>query len=168
MRSTWPEAIPVDEAQAEEVELMRELIVGIRNIRSEMNVASNAKVACLLNPADPGLGEFLLAQRDLIAEQAKVSELKLARAKPPHSSLVVLKGLEVYIPLEGLIDFDKEQARLRKDLANAQDEIARIDQRLQDANFVNRAKPEIVERERERLAALEERLGRLKKTLESL
>jgi valyl-tRNA synthetase len=168
MSSTWPEPIPVDEAQAEEVELMRELIVGIRNIRSEMNVAAGAKVACLINPADLGLGEFLLAQRDLIAEQAKVSELKLALAKPPHSSLVVLKGLEAYIPLEGLIDFDKEQARLKKDLANARDEITRIDQRLQDANFVSRAKPEIVERERERLAALKERLGRLRKTLESL
>jgi valyl-tRNA synthetase len=168
MSSTWPEPIPNDEAQAEEVELMRELIVGIRNIRSEMNVAAGAKVACLLNPTDPELGKFMLAQRELIAEQAKVSELKLAPAKPPHSSLVVLKGLEAYIPLEGLIDFDKEQARLQKDLANAQDEIARIDQRLQDANFVNRAKPEIVERERERRAALEERETRLRKTLESL
>jgi len=168
MSSTWPEAIPVDEAQAEEVELMRELIVGIRNIRSEMNVAAGAEVECLVNAADPELEEFLLAQRDLIAEQAKVSELKTARAKPPHSSLVVLKGLEAYIPLAGLIDLNKEQTRLQKDLANAQGEIARIDQHLQDDNFKNRAKPEIVERERERRAALEERLGRLKKTLESL
>jgi valyl-tRNA synthetase len=168
MSSTWPEPIPVDEVQAEEVELMRELIVGIRNVRSEMNVAAGAKVECLVNTADPELGKFLLAQRDLIAEQAKVSELKTARAKPPHSSLVVLKGLEAYIPLAGLIDFDKEQARLQKDLANAQGEIARIDRRLQDADFVNRAKPEIVERERERRAALEERETRLRRTIESL
>jgi valyl-tRNA synthetase len=168
MSSTWPEPIPVDETQAEEVELMRELIVGIRNIRSEMNVAAGARVECLVNAADPELGEFLLAQRDLIAEQAKVSELKTARAKPPHSSLIVLRGLEAWVPLEGLIDFEKEQARLQKDLANAGAEIARIQQRLQDENFASRAKPEVVERERERLAALQERSTRLQKTIESL
>ena len=168
MSSTWPEPIPVDEVQAEEVEIMRELIVGIRNIRSEMNVAATARVACLVNATDPELEKFLLAQRDLIAEQAKVSELKTARTKPPHSSLVVLKGLEAYVPLEGLIDFEKEQARLQKDRENAENEISRIQQRLQDENFASRAKPEIVERERERLAALQERLARLKKTIESL
>jgi valyl-tRNA synthetase len=94
--------------------------------------------------------------------------LKTARTKPPHSSLVVLKGLEAYVPLEGLIDFEKEQARLQKDRENAENEISRIQQRLQDENFASRAKPEIVERERERLAALQERLARLKKTIESL
>jgi valyl-tRNA synthetase len=168
MLATWPEPIPSDEAQAEEVELMRELIVSIRNVRSEMNVAAGARVECLFNTPDKELEKFLLAQQALIAEQAKVSALKTARVKPPHSSLVVLTGLEAYIPLAGLIDFDKEQARLQKDSDNARSEIARIKQHLQDGNFVGRAKPEIVERERGRLAALQERLARLKKTIESL
>jgi valyl-tRNA synthetase len=168
MVSKWPAPIPVDTAQADEVETMRELIVAIRNIRSEMNVAAAARVACLINTSDRGLEEFLLDQQALIAEQAKVSELRSAHAKPPHSSLIVLPGLEVYIPLEGLIDFDREQARIQKDLANAEAEITRIEQRLQDENFQRKAKPEVVERERDRLAALTERRTRLKRTLESL
>jgi valyl-tRNA synthetase len=168
MVSKWPAPIPVDTAQADEVETMRELIVAIRNIRSEMNVAAAARVACLINTSDRGLEEFLLDQQALIAEQAKVSELRSAHAKPPHSSLIVLPGLEAYVPLEGLIDFDREQARIQKDLANAEAEITRIEQRLQDENFQRKAKPEVVERERDRLAALTERRTRLKRTLESL
>jgi len=63
-----------------------------------------------------------------------------------------------------LIDFETEKARIAKDVGNLDEEIARIDQRLADENFVSRAKPEIVERERERRAELARRCERLQKT----
>jgi valyl-tRNA synthetase len=168
MKSSWPEMIPVDTMQADEVETMRELIVGIRNVRSEMHVPATASVTCLLNTGDRGLEQFLLEQRALITEEASVSELRTASQKPPHSSLVIARGLEAYIPLEGLIDFDKEKARIEKEAAKLAAEIARIDGLLANQDFVARARPEVVERERERRAELNERHERLTRAWESL
>jgi valyl-tRNA synthetase len=168
MLSGWPQPIVVDEVQAAEIETMRELIVALRNVRSEMNVPAGSRVNCLINTRDRALARFLLEQKPMIAEQAKVAELIATQDKPRHSSLIVLNGLEAYVPLEGLIDFEKEQARIDRELAGLQTEIDRIEQRLGDGQFLTRAKPEIVERERERRQELGERHARLKRTRESL
>jgi valyl-tRNA synthetase len=161
MLSSWPKPIPVDETGVAEVEAMKELIVGVRNVRSQMNVPASVQVNCLINTSDAARRDFLLAQQALICEQAKLAELKPADEKPPHSSVIVLKGLEAYVPLEGLIDFDKEIARIEKEKANLDAEIQRIRQRLDDENFRSKARPEVVEREQERLSEFTDRLARL-------
>jgi valyl-tRNA synthetase len=168
MQSRLTPPAAVDEALAGEVESMRELIVGIRNIRSEMHVPATARTDCLVNATDPARARFLLEHTELIREQARVGELKVGQAKPAHSSVVVLNGLEAYVPLEGLIDFDKERSRIDRELADLRREIERVSARLADSDFATRAKPEVVEHEQERLHDMRERAGRLQRTREGL
>ncbi len=70
-------------------------------------------------------------------------------------------SVEIYLPLAGLLDISKELERLDKELASAQQEMARLQTKLSNENFVAKAKPEVVEREREKLLAQEERVGKL-------
>jgi len=75
---------------------------------------------------------------------------------------------EVYVPLKGLIDVDAERARKRQELEKAEKHLRSIEAKLGNEKFVNRAKPEVVERERQRAAEIKERIARIKEALESL
>ena len=70
--------------------------------------------------------------------------------------------VEIYLPLAGLLDIGKELGRLDKEIGQAQQEIERLQGKLANEAFVAKAKPEVVEKEREKLAAQEERIGKLK------
>ncbi len=70
--------------------------------------------------------------------------------------------VEIYLPLAGLLDIGKELGRLDKEIDQAQQEIVRLQGKLANEAFVAKAKPEVVEKEREKLAAQEERIGKLK------
>ncbi len=170
VNAVWSNTVAYDKLEIKKVEAMRELIVEIRNIRAEMRIDINKKVACLINTTDTDLLNFLLAQENeiLIFELAKVSELKSAKQRPAQSSIIVIKGLEAYIPLVGLIDFDKERARISAEIDSIQKELNKINRQLADANFVSKAKPIIIERERERKVKCEDKQTRLKIALEAL
>ena len=83
-------------------------------------------------------------------------------AQKPEQSMSLLAGaVEIYLPLAGLLDIGKELERLDKEIVQAQQEIARIQGKLANQAFVAKAKPEVVEKEREKLVAQEERIGKL-------
>ena len=85
---------------------------------------------------------------------AKVNDLKAEAglAKPPASLAAVVRNIEIFLPLSGLIDLQQEKARLTKQLEKLENELSSIQRKLDNANFVNNAKPEVVEKEREKLA----------------
>ncbi|HEY4385847.1 MAG TPA: valine--tRNA ligase, partial [Ktedonobacteraceae bacterium] len=81
--------------------------------------------------------------------------------KPEQAMSLLAESVEVYLPLAGMLDLGKEVARLDKEIAQVQQDIARVQGKLANENFVARAKPDVVEKEREKLAGQEERLGKL-------
>lgn len=170
MKSEWSKPVTIDKSLIDKIEIMRELIVGIRNIRSEMRIDITKKVPCLINTSDTKLADFLLAEenRNLIFELAKVSELASTKQRPAQSSIVVIKNLEAYVPLAGLIDFDIERTRISDEITSIQQELGKIEKLLSDANFLSKAKPTIIERERERKEKYLDKLNRLKSALEAL
>jgi valyl-tRNA synthetase len=82
-------------------------------------------------------------------------------AKPEQAVTIIVGGVEVYLPLAGMIDIAQELARIDAEIASARQDIARSQQMLANEQFTSRAKPEIVQREREKLAGHEERLAKL-------
>ncbi len=76
--------------------------------------------------------------------------------------------VEIYLPLAGLLDIGKELERLNKEIAQAQLEIVRLQGKLANEAFVSKAKPEVVEKEREKLVVQEERIGKLKQRMAEL
>ncbi len=167
MQSRWPERLDVDEGQTGLVETMREIIVAVRNIRAEMNVPAKAEVPVIVQRAEPALAEFLRAREALVREEAGVSGLEFSDRRPAKSSLAVVAGCEVLVPLEGIVDFDREAERIRKEVEELKRLVGGIDAKFANPDFAARAKPEVVEAERQRRTEFAAKLARLERQLAS-
>ncbi|MBV9712386.1 MAG: valine--tRNA ligase, partial [Ktedonobacteraceae bacterium] len=137
-------------------------ITRIRDARNQMNVEPAKRIPAILAVGDL-LGMFA-AQAPLIEFLARTEkpELHHVVAEKPKQAMSLLAGtVEIYLPLAGMLDIGKELERLDKEITQAQQEITRLQGKLANENFVTRAKPEVVEKEREKLAAQEERVSKL-------
>ena len=168
LASKWPEPLAVDDTDIGRVEAMRELIVAVRNIRSELRVPVKTRADCVANVADPGLVEFLRDNAELVRVLARVGELRFGDERPAQSSMAVIPGGEAYVPLAGLIDVEQETVRIHKEIENIRKVLKGIDAKFANRNFVARANPEVVENERKRKAEFEDRTTRLERQLEAL
>jgi len=98
-----------------------------------------------------------------------VSDLKFGKhSKPKNSAVSVIGNMEVYMPLEGLIDFEKEKARLSKEYARMEDEMKSLSARLKDKNFTSKAPKEVVEKQEERKAELEIQIKKMRDNLKEI
>ncbi|MFB0509691.1 MAG: valine--tRNA ligase [bacterium] len=158
-----PNEIKIDESDLEKVEILKDLIVSVRNIRTEMNVEAAKEVSVLINSENKKIGDFLIRNEGIISDLAKVTTISYANKRPHHSSIAVLPGLEIYVPLEGIIDLEKERKRIAKEIENQTKELTRTQKRLVDERFLKNAKPEVIEREKERKNKFTDRIEKLKK-----
>lgn len=162
--ASWPYAsmLAIDDEAEQQFTLVQEVITRIRDARNQMNVEPAKRIPAILAVGDL-LGVFA-AQAPLIEFLARTEkpELHHVVTEKPQQAMSLLAGaVEIYLPLAGMLDLGKELERLDKEIAQAQQEITRMQGKLANKNFVTRAKPEVVEKERERLAAQEERVGKL-------
>ena len=151
-----------------------EIIRTIRNLRAEMNVAAGKRTHLMLVPAE-GWADTL-AHADMYFRRlagASASEVITDRATITGKNVsAVTKAGELFIPLGDLVDFDKEIARLQKELDNVRKEIARAEGKLGNPGFVSKAPAALVEQEKAKLAdnrtkvgALENRIAELKESM---
>ncbi|MBV8915014.1 MAG: valine--tRNA ligase [Acetobacteraceae bacterium] len=162
--TAWPSPVPVEapeEARAE-LEWVVRLVGEVRAVRSEMNVAPSALAPILLREAQPETIARARQWSEAIRRMGRATEVgPLEGAMPPGSAQAVLDEATVVIPLAGLIDVEAERARLDKDRAKAIGEAQKVQRKLENADFVRRAPPEVVEESRERLASFEQEIARL-------
>jgi len=160
----------IDEDAENQINSVIELISKVRNIRSEMNIKPSEKV--LLHVAANGdLVEVFSANEAQILKLARVENMVLSdKLDVPKASAkaVLTGGGEIAVPLEGLIDFDKERERLQNQVAKLDVELQRLNGQLSNQNFVERAPAEKVQELRERSSELEEQIETLTNNLESL
>ena len=160
----------VDEAAERDFELVQDIITGIRNIRNEYKVEPARFVAAIVAAGErKGLIE---AQRPLIVRLARVAADQLTvaerlEARPQQAATLVVRDVEVFLPLAGMIDLEAERARLRKELAAAEADIARREGRLANAGFVQKAPEHVVQRERDGLAAVRATAGSMSRPARS-
>jgi valyl-tRNA synthetase len=171
IRAPWPEAASVSmpEAAREELDWVVGLISELRAVRSEMRVPPSILAPLLLR--DAGETELARAQAwiEAIRRMGRVSEVRLLTGEVPKGSAqAVLGAVTIAIPLEGLIDLDAERERLTKDRAKALAEAAKVSAKLGNESFVARAKPEVVQENRDRLTAFEAEAARLEAALARL
>jgi valyl-tRNA synthetase len=162
----WPQAnaVALDDEAEEHFGLLQEVITRIRDARNQMNVEPARRIPVIIAAGD--FVPVLQAQAPLIEFLARTDrpQLHASIAQKPEQAMSLLAGpIEIYLPLAGMLDIGKELERLDKEITQANQEIARLQSRLANESFVSRAKPEIVEKEREKLAAQEERLSKLRK-----
>ncbi len=175
MLSAWPKGLEeLDNPAAEQgMELLMEVIKGIRNIRAELNVPPSKKADVILAANSDSSLAALESGRDFVTHLGGVADLTLCRnlaEKPEQAGTAIVSGVEVYVPLAGLIDLGKEIQRLEKEVENLRKEIERSENKLGNQGFVAKAPADVIAKEREKLAgfaakrqALEERLSSLRK-----
>jgi valyl-tRNA synthetase len=142
---------------------------GIRNARVEYDVEAARYVEAIVQAG--GNYELFDARRQAIETLARVRPLTIERtlpAKPQQALAVIVDEVETYLPLAGMVNLDQERERIGKEMQGLEGQIASLRGRLSNEGFVSKAPPAVVEKERERLQAAEERLGRLRERLASL
>ncbi len=160
----WPQADEqaIDDDAEQDFGLLQEVITRIRDARNQMNVEPAHRVPVIM--AAGSFMAMLEAQAPLIEFLARTDKPQLYAQldQKPEQAMSLLAGpVEIYLPLAGLLDTGKELGRLDKEIAQAQQEILRLQGKLANEAFVTRARPEVVEKEREKLATQEERIGKL-------
>ena len=165
MFSSWPKADKsvVDEKIEKKMKLVFEVIRAIRNLRADMNIQSGKPIEVLIEAGELS-GELKEAEEyiKMLTRSEKVSIEKSGIKAAAKSAKISVEKISIYIPLEGLIDFEKESLRLQKNLAELNEAVKKIEQKLGNSSFADNAKPELIEQEKQKLREYLER----KKVLE--
>ena len=169
MLSKWPEVSDIASypEEAQQMALLMEVIRAVRNIRGEMNVPLGKKSELILWADDSQQDilrqgeEYLLSLAS--AETVVISE-KQATA-PEQAGSAHVKGVDIFLPLKGLIDFEKEIARLNKEIGAIDKDLARINGKLGNEGFLAKAPADVIEKEKAKAAELTEKKAALAERL---
>ena len=149
--SSWPEpeAGLTDPKARREMELVMETIRAIRNLRSEIGLAAGQKTPVILRGPQESLS-LLQQEQTFLEKLARVGEvvfLANTEEKPSQALTALVEEIEIYLPLEGVIDIAQETARLEKELQGVEKDLARATAKLANENFRLKAPAEIIEKE---------------------
>lgn len=166
---TFDAALIHEEAQAD-VEWMKQIIVGIRTIRSEMNVSPALTISVYLRKGNQTDKQRFERNKPLLMTLAKLSDIAFLenRVEPPPSATALAGECEILIPLAGLINKTAEIARLEKELAKVNIEINKARNKLNNPTFVDKAPPAVVAQEKERLNDFERNFKQLTEQKEKI
>ena len=169
--SEWP-TLPdslVDAEAGAEMDWVIRLITAVRSVRAEMNVPPSAKIMLLLKGADAATAERLERHRPLIERLARLEQVSLLDGPVPKGAVqTVVDEATLIMPLANVIDLAGERNRLSRELEKLESQIAQIDKKLANENFVSRAPEHVVEEQRERRQEVEQTLERLREALQRL
>jgi valyl-tRNA synthetase len=166
---TWPAHDGLDDDTAEgEIGWVIDLVTAIRSVRVEMNIPAATTLPLVLAGASP---QTIIRARhwaEFIQRLARVSEISVADTAPQGAVQLVVRGDVAALPLKGVIDLAAERVRLAKEMAKADADIARVDAKLGNPNFVSRAPEEVVEEEKEKREEAQARKAKIAEALERL
>jgi valyl-tRNA synthetase len=149
--AAWPSLEGVADAAAEaEIGWVVDLVSEIRSARSETNVPAGAQIPLVLVSPSAETRARLEMWSDTIRRLARLSEIGVADAAPPQSVQLIVRGEVAALPLAGIVDLAAEQKRLQKELSRLDADIAKIEAKLGNADFLKRAREEVVDEQRER------------------
>ena len=167
--ASWPRpAAPASGDAETEIGWVIDLVTAIRSLRAEMMIQAGATIPLILIGVSAETDARAGRWAEVIKRLARLSSIAVSPNVPEGAVQLVVRGETVALPLKGVIDFAFEQARLEKEMARAAADIARIDAKLGNPNFVSRAAEEVVEQERERREAADARRLKIVEALERL
>jgi valyl-tRNA synthetase len=169
MRQSFPEPNneKIDNAAISEMEWVKSIIVGVRKIRSGMDIKPSKPLPVLLQNASDDDKARLERNRNYIDFLARTESITvLAESdEAPESATALIGEMKILIPMAGLIDKDAEIARLGKEIDKKQKDVERIEAKLSNPNFVERAPEAVVEKERTKITEIQTALNNLKEQL---
>jgi valyl-tRNA synthetase len=169
MVTGWPQVERSNlDGQAEQVVgYLRDVIGAVRNIRAEMGVPPSRRARVLLKVEDQKVLRHLQANRHYLLDLAKIEELVVSEVveRSKATATAVVRGVEVFVPLEGLIDLVAERQRLEKEIERISELLAVVSKKLSNEDFLGRAPKEVVARERAKGEEYSQQLAKLQENL---
>ena len=155
----------IDKKAEEEIIFVQEVVTAIRNIRGEMNLPPSKQINVFLK-TEKVTEEQVRYMKSLV----RINELMFNAniTKPKASASAVVKGCDIFIPLEGLIDLNVERGRIEKEITRLTSSLEGVKKKLSNEGFVAKAPAEVLERERTKLADWEKALEKLQIILSDL
>jgi len=167
--SAWPKHDGVDDPPAEaEIGWVIDLVTAIRSVRVEMNIPPATSLPLVLAGISTAVAERARRWAEFVQRLARVGEITFAEAPPRGAVQLVVRGDVAALPLKGVIDLAAERARLVKEMAKCDADIARVDAKLGNPNFVARAPEEVVEEEKEKREEAQLRKAKIADALQRL
>ena len=172
MVSAFPEyrEAQTNEAIEKEMEVIMEVITGIRNIRGEMNLNPGLKLNVLVKTQNSAIQQTLQDHGGYIRELARVEQLETGPniKKPKVSASSVLGEMDLIIPLEGKMDFQEELKRVEKELKKIEKDLIFLDKKLSNPDFVKKAPVDIIEKDEQRKKSLSLKQAKLEIHLKTI
>ena len=148
-----------------EFDYLKEIISAIRNIRGEANVSPSKKIEVIFKTADENARNILQNNAKILDKLANVEKYEFNVEIPKLVGFRLVDTTEIYVPLAELIDLDKEIEKLEKNIEKTQVELDKVLKKLSNENFVNRAIPKAVEKERRIKEELENKISKFKESM---
>jgi valyl-tRNA synthetase len=165
MLQAWPVAneARIDAAAEGDIEWVKQLMLGLRQIRGEMKISMAKRIDIILANANDEDRRRLADNLPLLNKLAKLESVRVLEAgeEAPMSATALVGEMQVLVPMAGLIDKDAELARLDKEIARLDGEVKRVGGKLNNEGFVAKAPAEVLEKERAKLAEVEQALGKM-------
>jgi valyl-tRNA synthetase len=165
MKAPYPGAsdFPADSGSVKEMEVIMGIITGVRNIRGEMNIPPSKKVSIVIDNPNKREEEFINQSLIHIQNLAGVEEVTVGSRLPkPEASASAISGeSQVHVLLKGLIDFDEEKKRLRKQIKSIEEELEAAKKKLSNKQFMDKAPAEIVNKVRGQVDSMDIKLKKL-------
>lgn len=174
MMAAWPDVSDLNKFRDEEAEksigLVCDTVGSVRSIRARYSISPKQALEVVVKPVDEKTKDMISDQSELIKRLANISNLTVDEKaeKPKSSSVVVINKLQIFIVLEGLVDFDAERARLEKELKTLEKDEVMFSKKLSNPGFLKNAAPEVVEKDKLKLANIQENISRLKSQISDL
>jgi len=164
------DASRIDETAIADIEWVKGVILGVRNIRGEMNIPPSKLLPVYFKNGSEVDLRRLNQNREFLSAMARLESITWLAAdeEAPASAAQLVGGLEIHVPMAGLIDKAAELARLAKEIERLTKEVARVSGKLSNASFVDKAPAEVVAKEKEKLAENELALGKLQQQVEKI
>ncbi|MDR2860549.1 MAG: valine--tRNA ligase [Elusimicrobiota bacterium] len=154
----------------EQMKVLQDIIVKIRTLRSEMNISPAVLIDAMFNVLDDDKGSIVKDNEGYIKSLAKLNKIEFGRQikRPKNSALALAGGFEIFLPLEGLIDIEKEKARLKKEIDLAQKEVERTNEKMKNENFISHAPASEIEKIKARLKEANQKIEKINENLKFL
>jgi len=153
----WPKAsdVPSFREDADQMRVAIGVIGAIRRVRGESSIPPSKPLPRVIIACDPALAAIVEANQGYIRNIARIDELAtgdLDAPRPDNAATTVFESAEIIIPLDGLVDLEAERTRIKKELARVEKDIAHLDKKLSNARYIENASPELVDKDRTKLA----------------
>jgi valyl-tRNA synthetase len=172
MASCWPDSGlgKIDKHAVENMDKIIKVMVSIRNIRAEMGIPHKQAVSAIISTADKGIISVKDELPRYAERLANAGDVKIEKIKqsPKLCASSVLDFCEIFIPLEGIIDIDKERQRLDKALSDAEKFLSAINKKLKNKAFTGRAPENIVQVEKQKALAQKDKIARIRESIKNL